>query len=152
LDPGDSANANGNATMINPNYIFVRGGLNNNYRDSNYDSSLAADGFSPIVIPNDSGDTLTGSLVLLCQTITGNLSLIEIVPDPATLKFYSIAADGFKYITVNVSYQNVANAPYAGRGHPRTAKPLPKKPPSNVKPATSPPVNNIKPVWRNPPH
>ncbi len=152
LDAGDSANANGNATMINPNYIFVRGGLNNNYRDSNYTSSLSAVTVTPIVIPNDSGDTLRGSLVLMCQTVNSNLALIEIVPDATTSRLYSISSNGFKYITVNVSYQNAANTPYAGRGRPRYAKPAPKKPSGNVKPIASHPVNNIKSVLRNPPH
>jgi hypothetical protein len=163
LAPGDSDDMipAGNATPIDPNYNIIPGGLNYNYRDSGYASDTLVDAVLPVIIPSDSAG---GSLVIVCKTVTGNWALIEI--DTQTNdsgRVYNTAANGFKYITVNVSYQAMANAPYAGRGHPRATKPVLKKPlltakkvfrnsPSSAKPVTSTPASSSKPVIKNSSH
>ncbi len=161
FDPSFLANPLWDTTKINPNYNFIRGGLDSNYDSTNYSSDALTNTVTkiPLTTPNDSS-----SLVLVCQTVTNDWARIEIVPDPTNpTRLYSIASDGFKYITVNVSFQATPGLPYAGRGHPRAAKPSTKRPVhivkpgvrntvSSIKPTTSNPVSNIKPVIKNSGH
>ncbi len=170
LDAGDSAGVNGDSTKVNPNYILVPGGLDSNFNLSNYWSDTAYEVVTPVIIPADltygphasmdSGNIARGSMVLVCQTVNDNFALIEIVPDPNSGQLYSTASNGFKYITVNVSYQASTNQPYAGRGHPRSTKPVLKKPsatarpafrnsPSSTKPVMSAPASSVKPVMKS---
>jgi len=119
FDAGSIANPAWNATKIDLNYFNVRGGLNNNYRDTAYNTS-ADTSLAHNIIPPDTTYNSFGSRILVCMTGTGNLALIEIVPDPSG-KLYSVSSNGFKYITMNVSYQMVTNKPYAGRGRPQNS-------------------------------
>ncbi len=159
LDAGDSAMMNGNATKINPNYTFILGGLSSNYNLTNYLSDALTDTVTPLVIPADSSYGMAdsthggkGSLLFVCQTVAGNWALIEIVPDPNSHQLYSIAGNGFKYITVNVSYQAFANDPYAGRGHLRSAKPVLRKQVKTAKPVLRNSAITVRPVIKNPAH
>ncbi len=122
FESGSVFNGSWNATYIDPDPNYIVGGLNNYYRDSNYsqDISVATSSRTNAYdIPNDAGYLTEGSRILICQTQNGNLALIEIQPDPSGT-LYSTTTDGYKYITVNVSYQSMSAAPYAGRGHVRS--------------------------------
>ncbi len=144
LEAGDSAMMNGNPTKVNPNFKFIPGGLDSIYRDSSYASNAPIDTVIPVVIPSDSTYNKQGSLVLVCQTVSGNWALLEIVPAPSG-QLYSVAPNGFKYITVNVSYQAATNEPYAGRGHSGNTKAAPGKPTQVLKPGSNTIPTNAQP-------
>ncbi len=113
-------------TDIDPNPNYIVGGLDSAWRTADYSTELnIATTTTPLVNSYDIPATmLTGSRVLICQTASGNLALIEIVPDPLTGLLYSIDANSHKYVTVNVSYQSQADSPYAARGRPHNAGPV----------------------------
>ncbi len=119
FEAGAVFNALWNDTRVNPNANYIVGGLNNDYRGTDYSQDIIAANDNAYNLPNDASYGTKGSAVLTCQTASGNLALIEIVPDANTGMLYSTTADGYKYVTVNVSYQSVVNTPYAGRGHAR---------------------------------
>ncbi len=118
LQSGDSIDPAWKNMNVDPTYIFNDGGLNTYYRDTAY--SFKVDSTHSVVIP---GSKIGGSLIFDCRTANGNLALIEIVPPDSTGLLYGIS-NGHKFITVNVSYQAQPNAPYAGRGHARSTKPV----------------------------
>jgi hypothetical protein len=139
LDAGSNANLVWNKTMVNPDSIYAVGGLNNYYRDTNYLTAMNAATTDSVHIPNDTGYIFVGSRIVICKTASGNLALIEIVPNASTSQLYTVGSNGYKYITVNVSYQAKAGAAYAGRGHARSIKPILKNP-----------INIIRAAPRNP--
>jgi hypothetical protein len=120
FEAGAVFNSLWNDTRVNPNANYIVGGLNNDYRATDYTQDIIAANDNAYNLPNDASYGTKGSAVLTCQTASGNLALVEIVPDAATGMLYSTTADGYKYVTVNVSYQSVVNAAYAGRGHARS--------------------------------
>ncbi len=122
FEAGAFFNPQWNDTKVNPNATYVVGGLNNDYRATDYSQDIIAASDNSYNLPNDAGYGAKGSAVLTCQTASGNLALIEIIPDATTGQLYSIdnsSGTPYKYITVNVSYQSMVDAPYAGRGHAR---------------------------------
>jgi hypothetical protein len=148
FNAGFLANSNWNNTKISADSIFIPGGLNNYYRDTNYATAMSGLMVDSVAIPNDAS---LGSRILICQTVSGNLALIEIVPNASTGQLYSVnPTSGFKYITVNVSYQALANAPYAGRGHAHSTKPVLKLSAGNVKPVSKNRSSNVKPITKTP--
>ncbi len=117
---------NGNGTTwrnsyFDRNVFYVPGGLTNYYTPTNFaaliDSINAPNELqgNDFDIPADAIYGTKGSAILLCETADGNFAKIEIVPDPNTGMLYSGSGTD-KYITVNVSYQPIANQPYAARG------------------------------------
>jgi hypothetical protein len=118
LVSGQVHNSAWNATRVessspdHPDYIV--GGLNEDYDSTNYQADQAASTANSYDIPNDASYGTKGSRVLITTTANGNLALVEIVPDVSGT-LYSTSG-GYKYITVNVSYQNTPNEPYAARG------------------------------------
>jgi hypothetical protein len=109
-----------------PDYLV--GGLNADYTATNYQADQAASSANSYDIPDDNGYTAKGSRILITTTANGNLALVEIIPDPSGT-LYSTNASGYKYVTVNVSYQNTPNQPYAARGHAQIhyTGPIPRK-------------------------
>jgi len=99
-----------------PNYIV--GGLNANYRSTNYQANQARAHSTEFDLNDSTVYATKGSRVLIVNTDDGHLALVEIVPDATTGKLYSTTntTPSYKYITVNVSYQSEINQPYAGRG------------------------------------
>jgi hypothetical protein len=108
-----------NATLIDssasdhPN--FVPGGLDNDYTSINYQADQDSSNANSYDIPDDNSYGSTGSRVLIVTTADSRLALVEVVPDVSGT-LYSTDAAGFKYLTLNVSYQIAAHQPYAGRG------------------------------------
>lgn len=120
LESGAVLNAQWNDMKVNPNANYVPGGLNKYYRNTDYTADIAAATVNSFDIPDDAGYGSKGSRVLICQTADGNLALVEVVPDATTGQLYSTTTDGFKYVTLNISYQSQVDEFYARRGRPRT--------------------------------
>jgi hypothetical protein len=152
LDAGAFKNIGWNNTKIDPDTIYIPGGLKNYYRNSNYATELSNPTKDSIAIPNDSSYGTKGSWILVCQTVSNNLALIEIQPNSSTGQLYSEDSVGHKYITVNVSYQSATNQPYAGRGHSVAGKPILRSASHNVKPKLKSPASSSKAVLRNSTH
>lgn len=144
LNAGSFTNLAWNKTKVDPDSIYAIGGLNNYYRDSNYASAINAATTDSVHIPNDTGYISVGSRIVICQTANGNLALIEIVPNASTSQLYTVGSNGYKYITVNVSYQAAVNQPYAGRGHARTIKPILKNPINSIRVTSKNPRRYVK--------
>ncbi len=117
FEAGAVRNGAWNDDKINGRGDYIVGGLNNDYRSTDYRNDMDTASANAYDIPN-SGDYRTqGSRVLIVKTQDAHLALIEIQPDPTTGNLYSTNAAGYKYITVNVSYQSAVNQPYAARPH-----------------------------------
>jgi hypothetical protein len=107
-------------SFFDPNSLYVPGGLANYYTPTDFTAQIdsinnPSEQGNEYDIPSDAIYGTKGSRILLCETADGNFAKIEIVPDPNTGMLYS--GSGLdKYITVNVSYQPIANKPYAARG------------------------------------
>jgi hypothetical protein len=114
-------------TSIDPDSNYIAGGLDFNYRSTDYQADQAKSiGTNSYDIPNDNNEGTSGfNRILIATTSNGNLALVEIVPDTVTFMPYSndtsrnSSGVPYKYITVNVSYQSVQNQPYAARGRKR---------------------------------
>lgn len=120
LESGAVLNGEWNLTNVSDSTIFVPGGLNNYYRSTDYTAAIAAaNGTDSYDIPDDAAYNTKGSRILICETQSGNLALVEIVPNATTGQLFSTNVKGYKYITVNVSYQSAIGAFYARRGRPR---------------------------------
>jgi len=107
------------ASYVDADDHYVVGGLNADYSATGY--AAAATEMQTVrgndyPIPDDAVYATKGSRVLLVATNDGNFAKIEIVPDAATGKLYSMSGTD-KYITVNVSYQPTPLQPYASRPH-----------------------------------
>ena len=110
-------NFNWNDTKVNERGDYIVGGLNNNFRSTNYGQDMNTASASAYDIPFDAIYNTKGSRVLIVRTSDDHLALVEVVPNPSTGSLYYTNATGYKYVVLNVSYQAVANTPYAGRPH-----------------------------------
>lgn len=120
LVSGKVLHGNWNNTGVDPNPNYIVGGLDSAFRSSDYSAELAiASGTNGVNSYDIPGTALTGSRVLICQTASGNLALVEVVPDASTGLLYSVDGNGHKYVTLNVSYQTAADQPYAARARSR---------------------------------
>ncbi len=98
---------------------YVVGGLDADYSATDFSTqlnSVVTGGVNSYDIPNDAVYTTKGSRILLVRTQDGNLAKVEIKPNASGMLYSGSGTS--KYITVNVSYQPVANQPYAGRALP----------------------------------
>ncbi|HEY3876216.1 MAG TPA: hypothetical protein VGM92_12125, partial [Candidatus Kapabacteria bacterium] len=119
-------NAGWDSTLLNPAAPNILGGLANNFRTMNYSLDLAGAASLYYQIPPDSAYDTLGSPIVVCQTPSKHLVLVEIIPDPANgNRLFSFGPNG-KYITVNLSFQTIASQPYAGRGRPKQPVKNPK--------------------------
>ena len=107
---------------------YVVGGLDNDWSSVNYAAainSIHSYVGTTFDFSEESDYATKGSRVLLAQTPEGNFAKIEFVPDPNTGKLYWGTGSN-KYLTLNVSYQPMANQPYARRGLPVYHGPMPR--------------------------
>jgi hypothetical protein len=118
LVAGNVHNVAWSDTKINGRGDYILGGLDNNYRATDYTNDMDTATLNAYDIPNDAVYNTKGSRVLIVKTADTHLALVEVVPDPSTGLLYRTNATGYKYVVVNVSYQAVVNTPYAGRPHP----------------------------------
>ena len=99
--------------MFNSSFT-VNGGLDNFFTASDLSADTAASVVSTAFsIPSG---VQTGSKIVIAKTPDGHVAEIEIVQQTDGTLFG--ASGGHKFIDVNVSYQPMANQPYAGRPHP----------------------------------
>ena len=119
LEAGAVIDGSWNDNKVNGRGDYIVGGLSNDYRSTDYTQDMDTASVNAYDVPNDAVYATKGSRVLIVKqqdpALGTHLALIEIVPDAATGKLYSTNASGYKYITVNISYQSVVNQPYAAR-------------------------------------
>ena len=127
LETGQLYNVGWNNNGIDGDAYYIPGGLDSNYRSTSYLAEEANAHANEYDIPSDGSYGTTGSRILIVNTGDSHLALIEIVPDASTGQLYSTNAAGYKYLTLNVSYQSTANQPYAARGRSAHSSSTPVK-------------------------
>ncbi|MDP4200148.1 MAG: hypothetical protein Q8922_12295 [Bacteroidota bacterium] len=111
-------------TKVSGKANYIVGGLANNFRSSDYKTEMDTASQNAFDLPNDAVYGTKGSAIIVVKTQDNHLALVEIVPDPSTGKLYSVNGAGYKYVTVNVSYQLATNTGYAARPRPAHSGPI----------------------------